>query len=137
MNEKNKEQIQKKYFELQVLQHQLQQVQQQVQAIESQVMEMDVVQSVLDEFGKSKPGSDLFVTLTPGIFVKAKLEKSDSVLVNVGGGAVVQKSVPEGINLIAEQSVELRKLHGDLLEQMHMLTKRAESLQEELQKLVK
>lgn len=130
------EKMQQKYMELQLLQHQMQQVQQQVQALDAQAQEMDVVQTAMDDFAKSKAGSGMFVTLTPGVFVKAKLEDSDHVLVNVGGGAVVQKTVEEGKGLIANQASELRKLNEELTEQLHAMAKRAEQVQGELQKLV-
>ncbi len=70
MNEPSKE-VQQKYMELQMMQHQVQQVQQQVEALEAQAGEMDAVLEILDDFSVAKPGSESFVTLTPGLFVKA------------------------------------------------------------------
>jgi len=111
MNEPPK-QVKQKYMELQMFQYQMQQVQKQTQALEAQAAEMDVVQEALDDFSRSKAGSDMFVTLTPGLFVKAKLENADSVLLNVGVGTVVQKKVSEAKELIAAQGAELRKLQA-------------------------
>jgi prefoldin alpha subunit len=128
--------VKQKYLELQLIQRQVQQVQQQTQALEAQAGEMDVVLQALDEFSMAKPGSDSFVTLTPGLFVKAKLEQTDAVLLNVGGGAVVQKSIPDAKKIVASQTVELRKLQQELAEQLQKLAERAEKLQEELRKLI-
>jgi len=136
MNEPPKE-LKQKYMELQMIQQQLQQVQQQVQALESQADEMDAVQQALDEFSKTKIGSEMFATLTPGLFVKAKLEKNDSVLLNVGGGAVVEKTIPEAKEIISVQATELRKLQSELGEQMKTLNSHAMGVQGELQKLIK
>ncbi len=135
MNEPSKE-VKQKYMELQMIQRQVQQIQQQIQALEAQSGEMDIVLQALDEFSTSKPGSDAFVTLTPGLFVKAKIEQTDSVLLNVGGGAVVQKSIPEAKQIVSGQTVELSKLEQELTEQLHKLAERAEHLQEELRKLI-
>jgi len=128
--------VKQKYMELQLIQRQVQQIQQQIQALEAQSGEMDVVMQALDDFSVAKPGSDSFVTLTPGLFVKAKLEQTDSMLLNVGGGAVVQKSIPEAKNIISGQTVELSKLQQELTEQLQKLAGRAEKLQEELRKLI-
>ena len=136
MTEVSKE-VKQKYMELQMMQHQMQQVQKQIQALEAQAEEMDVVQQALDEFSVTKPGSEMFVTLTPGLFVKAKLEQSDSVLVNVGGGAAVQKSIPEAKTIVATQGTELRALQVELAGQMEKMAERAEKVQEELRKLIK
>jgi prefoldin alpha subunit len=126
-----------KYMELQMMQHQAQQVQQQVQALESQAGEMDIVQQALDDFARAKAGSPAIVTLTPGLFVKAKLEETDKVLLNVGGGAVVQKTIPEAKKVIAEQATELRKLQEELSAQLQKLAVNAEKVQNELRALIK
>jgi prefoldin alpha subunit len=135
MNEPSKE-VKQKYMELQMMQHQAQQIQQQVQALEQQADEMDIVQQALDEFAVAKAGSPAIVTLTPGLFVKAKLEETDSVLLNVGGGAVVQKSIPDAKKVIAEQSTELHKLQEELSAQLQKLAANAEKVQDELRKLI-
>ncbi len=129
--------VKQKYLEFQMLQHQMQQVQKQIQALEAQAGEMEIVQQILDDFSNSKVGSSMFATLTPGLFVKAKLEQNDAVLLNVGGGAVVQKSVPEAKKIVASQGSELRKLQEELGEQLQKLAENAEKLQEELRKLIK
>jgi prefoldin subunit 5 len=54
----------------------------------------------------------------------------------VGGGAAVQKSIPEAKKIIVSQATELRKLQEELAEQVQKLTKRAEEVQEELRKLI-
>lgn len=130
-------QVKEKYFELQMMQNQIMQVQKQLEAIEAQAAEMDAVLQVLDDFAGSKVKSDMYATLTPGIYVKAKLEANDHVLLNVGSGAVVEKSIPDAKKIIAEQGVELRKLQDELTEQMHKIAERSEKVQEELRKLVK
>jgi len=135
MNEPSEE-VRQKYLEFQMMQHQIQQIQQQVQALEQQAGEMDIVQQALDDFAMSKVGSPAVVTLTPGLFVKAKLEETDKVLLNVGGGAVVQKTVPEAKKVIAAQSTELRKLQEELAEQLQKLASNAGKAQEELRKLI-
>lgn len=135
MNEPPKE-FKDKYMEFQMLQRQVQQVQQQIQALDSQAGEMDFVMDALDDFSKSKPG-DGFVTLTPGLFVKAKIVETDKVLLNVGAGAVVEKSIPEAKSVIAVQTSELRKLQEELSGQMTKLVERAQHIQEELRTLLK
>ena len=121
MKEPPKE-VKQKYMELQLIQRQVQQIHQQIQA--------------LDDFAVAKPGSESFVTLTPGLFVKAKIEQTDAVMLNVGGGAVVQKSILEAKKIVSGQTVELSKLQEELTEQLQKLAERAEKLQEELRKLI-
>ncbi len=57
-------------------------------------------------------------------------------MLNVGGGAVVQKSIPEAKQVIAVQAGELRKLQEELATQLQKLAVSAQSAQEELRKLL-
>jgi len=131
-----KHEVQEKFMQFQMMQQQMQQVQKQLQALDAQAGEMDLVQQAIEDFSGAQKNSELFVTLTPGIFVKAKLEKTDSVLLNVGGGAVVEKTIPDAKRILADQTVELRKLQGELAEQLEKLGVEAQKAQEELRKLI-
>ena len=130
------QEVQQKYMELQLMQHQVQQVQQQVKALESQAEEMDTVLHALDEFSRAEMNSGMFVTLTPGLFVNAELKNNKNVLLNVGSGAMVEKTIPEAKKLVEGQTIELRKLQQELAGQMQKLVSTAEKTQEELVKLL-
>src|SRR3989338_6814386 len=132
-----KKEVQEKYVEFQMLQAQMQAVHKQMEALAEQAHEMDIVESAIDEFSRSKKGNDMFVTLTPGLFVKAKLEENESVVLNVGGGAMVQKSIPQAKEIVANQCGELRKLEAEMAGQLKKLELRTLELQKELQALVK
>src|SRR3989344_4307743 len=132
-----KKEVQEKYMELQLLQRQLQAVHGQIEALESQANEMDIVHAALDDFSQTKKGSDMFVTLTPGLFVKAKLEENESVVLNVGGGAMVQKSIPQAKEIVANQGGELRKLQEEMAGQLKKIEEHVLKLQDELSVLVK
>lgn len=135
--EKKQREVQQKVMELQMLQQQAQQVQRQAQMLDQQAGEMDLVQQALDDFTQAKVGSDMFVTLTPGVFAKAKLQGTDTVILNVGGGAMVEKSIPDAKQVIAAQGVELRKLQQELMEQLQKIAERAEKTQTDLRAIVK
>ena len=128
--------MQQKYMELQMLDQQMKQVQKQVEAIERQAMELDDVQQSLDELGNSKQGADMFVPLTNGIFLKARLEDNKKLAVNVGSNTVVSKDIPSTKAMLAEQAMEMRKFQSELVEQFETMSERAVALQSELQKIM-
>jgi prefoldin alpha subunit len=134
--EESQQRVQQKYMELQMLDQQMKQVQKQVEAIERQAVELEDVQLSLDELAKSKKGSDMFVPITNGIFLKAKLEETETLAVNVGGGTVVKKDIASTKAMLAQQAVEMRKFQADMVEQFEKMAERAASLQTELQELV-
>lgn len=134
--EEQQQKMQQKYMELQMLDQQMKQVQKQVEAIERQAMELDDVQQSLDELGSSKQGADMFVPLTNGIFLKARLEDNKKLAVNVGSNTVVSKDIPSTKAMLAEQAMEMRKFQSELVEQFEHMSSRAVALQSELQKIM-
>ncbi len=128
--------LQQKYMELQMLDQQMKQIQAQVEAVERQAVELDEVQQNIDAIGASKPGSEMFVPVSNGIFIKAKLEDNKSLAVNVGGNTVVKKDIPSTKTMLAEQAKEMRRFQMDLVQQFEKLSERAVSLQSEMQKIL-
>ena len=132
----SKEEIQKKYMEMKMLQEQMQQMQQQQQAVEQKVGEIEAIQSSLDEFKHAKKDSDILVHLAEGIFAKASLKDNNKLLINVGANTVVAKTVPEVKALLNKQEEEIRKLHMELTAGLGQLAEKAVPLEQELQKLI-
>ena len=128
--------MQQTYMELQMLDQQMKQVQKQVEAIERQAAELDEVQQALDALGTSKQGSDMWVPITSGIFLKAKLEDNKSLAVNVGSGTVVKKDIPSTKAMLAAQATDMRNFQTELVEQFEKMAERAAALQGELQEIV-
>lgn len=134
--EEKQKKLQQKYMELQMLDQQMKQLQAQVEAVERQAAELDEVQQNLDAIASSKQGSELFVPISSGIFLKAKLEDNKSLAVNVGGNTVVKKDIPATKSMLAEQATEMRKFQMDLVQQFEKFSERAVALQSEMQEIL-
>ena len=128
--------VQQKYFELQMLDQQMKQVQKQVEAIERQVGEIDEVQQSLDELAKSKQGAEMWVPVSSGIFLKARLDDNESLAVNVGGNTVVRKDIPATKAMLAQQAVEMRNFQAEIVGQFEKMAEKAAAMQQELQALI-
>src|SRR3989338_1923538 len=86
-----KELLQAKYSELQLLAQQIKQVQKQIQAVDNQMGEAAIITQSLEDFAALDPGAEILVPVCNGIFAKATLVENKQVLVNVGSDTVVQK----------------------------------------------
>ena len=113
----------------------MKQVQKQVAAIERQAAEVEEVQKSLDELSASRQGSEMFVPISNGIFLKARLEDNKSLAVNVGGSTVVKKDIPSTKAMLAEQAADMRRFQEEMVEQFQKMAERAAELQAELQDL--
>jgi prefoldin alpha subunit len=135
-DEEQQKKLQQKYLELQIIDQQMKQIQKQVEAVEKQVSEIDEVQQSLDELSKSKVGSDMWVPISNGIFLKARLEENKKLGVNVGSSTVVMKDIPSTKEMLANQATEMRKFQAEMVSQFEQMAEKAAELQAELQELV-
>ena len=99
--------LQKKYLEFQLLDQQLKQTQKQAQ--------------LLEELKDVKPGSEILVPVSNGMFAKATLTDSHELIVNVGSGAAVPKTIEAAQQMLAKQLDEVQKVRVQLAELMQQL----------------
>ena len=71
------------------------------------------------------------------IFIKAKLENTVELIVNVGASVAVKKTVDETRELLKEQAIEIENYKAQVAAQLELIAKRGTELEEELEKLVK
>jgi prefoldin alpha subunit len=135
--EKEKQQLQEKYMQMQLMEQQMQQVQKQLKLIEQQMQELTLTEQALNDLKNAKIGSEILVPIASGIFVKAELKDNKELAVNVGADTVVKKSIEEAKELIINQVEEITKIQEDLTGNMEKLQLSAQSIQKELQGLIK
>ena len=120
---------QKKYAELQMLDKQIKQMQEYLQTFEQQIEEITHVINSLKEFQTLKKGDDLFAPIANGIFIKAKLEDNNQIIINVGSNTIVSKTVEDAIKLLRAQENEVNKYQTDTLTNIDTIMKRIDELQ--------
>ena len=106
-------------FKLQMYEQQINQLQQQLEAVRQGIVEMEALDKGLSEL-VGKKGKEIFAPVGRGIFARAKLESED-LNVDVGGGNMVKKTIPETKKIIADQLgklEEVQKQLEDALEKM-------------------
>src|SRR3989344_3559872 len=99
-----KEEIQKKYLELQILNMQIKNVQEQFISLQQQLNELNNLEVSLTELKDVKNNKEIFSVLGSGVFVKSKLIDNENVLVNVGDGVLVKKKLNEALDLVKLQA---------------------------------
>jgi prefoldin alpha subunit len=136
MSEEKKEVLQKKFMEYQMLEQQVKQFQEQMETVEKQLGSLQEVKEALDELSTVKEGTDLLVPVSSGIFLKAKTQSTDKVLVNVGAETAVEKTLPEAKILLEEQEKELLTFKKNVGTNLEGMSVHMQKMQDELQKLV-
>ena len=103
--EQNKQQLQ-----LQMISQQVELVQDQIKTLQEQEKHLELTINTLNQFAKTKVGSETYVSLGTGIFTKAEIKENQKLLVNVGAGIVVEKDIESTKELVNEQLNEIAKV---------------------------
>lgn len=130
------QELQQKYFQLQLLDRQIQQLQQQLLTLEQQVLEFKTVEESLINISKTKSNTKILAPLGIGLFAEASLENNKEVLMNVGSKVIVKKPVKESLELIRAQAKEMEEITKSLQAQLSSNIELAVSLNHEIESLI-
>ncbi len=133
----NEEKARQKFMEMQMLSEQLKQIHAQLEVIETKKEELAQSIDNIGSIKSMKQGSNLLTPLADGIFLKATLANTQNVLVNVGAGVVVEKTLEEAQRLLAEKQNELAQYETDLNSELQKLQQYGKNLEKELEELIK
>jgi len=100
---------QQKYQEFQQLQEQIEQISHHVGLLNQQNIDIDISKEALQDIEKTKIGNEILAPIANGIFVKSTLQDNQKLVVNVGANVNIEKTIPEVIELLEKQKVEITK----------------------------
>lgn len=132
----SKQETQQMYLEFQMLTQQREQLQTQIQNFDSQIVELDSIKESLKELEKIEDNTELYVPVSSGIFVSAKIQNAKKLLVNVGSNTVASKNIDEAAELIESQTKEINEMKNSLIEQLVVNSIKLKKLQQKLLKLI-
>jgi prefoldin alpha subunit len=99
-------------IKLGMFEQQINQLQQQIEAIEKSMIDMQLLEAGMDEF-KGGEGKEILAQIGKNMFLKTKLASED-IIVDIGGGNFVKKSIDDTKHLIGEQVKKLENMRNEL-----------------------
>lgn len=127
-----KQVLQKKYMNFQLLTERLNALQEQHSALEAHANELTILLSSLDELKQAKEGQEILVPLSSSLFTKAKLQQNQNFIIGVGANVLVEKSFDEAYASITSQKAELSSILKQLEEELQRLMAVLQNLQSEI-----
>lgn len=121
MASKNDETLQRLAVELQVLEGTANALQQRINLVSTALTELRVANATLEGLEKEKKGAPLFVPIGGGSYVKANLETADKVVVGIGAGVAVDRTVKEAKENVENRVAELEKTRSSLMQQLRQV----------------
>jgi len=132
----NQKELQKMYLELQLLDEQMKQVQKQAVALDEQLVELNNTLQALDDFNKTDIGTNILVSLSPGIFTNAELKNNKELFVNVGNNIIVKKNVAETKELLKKRLDAINKYREAILVELQKMNAKAVNIEQEINKKI-
>ena len=108
-----KDDINGKIMQFQMLQSRLQAMQQKEQEIVEKIEELNRTKSGFEDL-KSVKSADSFIPVGSGNFIAGKVTDTSKVIVSIGGGVAVRKSLDGAASVVEEKL----KLFGDMLKNL-------------------
>lgn len=130
-----KEQLQRKYIQLQSLRQQLSALLEEKILLDSRVNEITTTIDAVKKLHEVKKGEEIFTSLGSGTFVRADIKDIDNLIVNIGAGVFVKKGVDETIEILQSRLDELMKIDTELVEEINKFNQQIQKIEPEIQKL--
>ncbi len=121
--------------ELRILEGTADSMQQRLNLISAALAELNVSKMTLDGVEKESPEAPLFVPIGGGSFIKAKLESSDKIIVGMGAGVSVEKTIVEAKTTVQTRITEMEKNMSSLRQQLVQIVNRMQENRDRLEEL--
>jgi prefoldin alpha subunit len=114
-------------------------LQQQIEAIQGSIAEIEILESTLEEV-KDKDSLETLVPVGAGSFINAEIKKTDEIIMSIGAGVALSKTVEDAKEIISSQKKELNDSLNKMLDSLQkisqivaQLSPQAEALMAKLQ----
>jgi prefoldin alpha subunit len=123
-------------MELRYLEQTAETVQQRVNMVNTVIADLTYASMTLEGVEKEKEGSELLVPVGGSSYIKAKLAATDKVIVGMGAGVSVEKTLPEAKELVKNRLADLEKSRMTLQQQFTKIADQINHGREKLNDLV-
>ncbi len=135
MSREDQESFRRMAVELRILEGTADAIQSRLNLISAALTELNISQMTLEGVEKETPDAALFVPIGGGSFVKAKLESSDKVIVGMGAGVSIEKTMAEAKATIQNRISEMQKTRVSLQQQLVQVVNRMQENRSQLEEL--
>ncbi|HLN46003.1 MAG: prefoldin subunit alpha [Chloroflexota bacterium] len=133
---KDEEELRRLSVEMRYLEQTAETLQQRLSMLNAAITDLSYANMTLDGVEKEKENSELLVPIGGSSYVKMRLASSDRVIVGLGAGVSVEKSVPEAKEMLKERLGELEKSAQAAQQQFTQIAERINTGRSRLESLL-
>ena len=121
---KEEEELRKLSIEMRYLEQTAETLQQRISMMNAAMTDLTYANMTLDALEKEKENAELLVPIGSSSYIKVKLANTDKVIVGVGAGVSIEKTVPEAKETVKERLSELEKTMTSAQQQFAQVAQR-------------
>lgn len=135
MASKVEEELRKLSFEVRILQGEAEALQSRINMVNAVVTDLTYANTTLDGLGKRKEDAELLVPIGGSSYIKARLQDPDKVIVGMGAGVSVEKTLQEAKEIVRKRLEDLEKTRASLQQRFAQVAQRINEDRAKLEEL--
>jgi prefoldin alpha subunit len=121
---KEEEELRKLSVEMRFLEQTAETLQQRISMMNAAMTDLTYANMTLDGLEKEKENAEMLVPIGGSSYIKVKLADTDKVVVGVGAGVSIEKTLPEAKTIVKERLGELEKTMSSAQQQFAQVAQR-------------
>ena len=130
------EELRRLSVELRFLEQTAETIQSRINMVNAAITDLTYASMTLDGLEKEKENTELLVPIGGNSYIKAKLENPDKIIVGMGAGISVEKTLQEAKEIIKNRLENLEKTRMSLQQQLAQIAERMSESREKFDNLV-
>jgi prefoldin alpha subunit len=133
---KEEEELRKLTVEMRFLEQTAETLQQRISMMNAAMTDLNYANMSLDGIEQEKENAELLVPIGGSSYIKVKLANPDKVVVGMGAGVSVEKTLPEAKEIVKERLGELEKTMRSAQQQFAQVAQRINASRNRLESLL-
>jgi len=121
---KDEEELRKLGVQMRFLEQTTEAIQSRINMVNTIITDLTYANMTLDSLEKEKEDAEILVPIGGSSYVKAKLGSSDKIIVGMGAGVSVEKTLAEAKDIVKKRLEDLEKTRLSLQQQFAQVTER-------------
>jgi prefoldin alpha subunit len=133
---KEEEELRKLTIEMRFLEQTAETLQQRISMMNAAMTDLNYANMSLDGIEQEKENAELLVPIGGSSYIKVKLANPDKVVVGMGAGVSIEKTLPEAKEIVKERLGELEKTMRSAQQQFAQVAQRINASRNRLESLL-
>lgn len=130
------EEIRKLSIEMRLLEQTAESLQQRISVVTTAMTDLTYANMALESIEKEKENAELLVPIGGSSYIKVKLANSEKVIVGMGAGVSIEKTLPETKAIVKQRLEELEKAMRSAQQQFGQVAQRINASRSRLESLL-